>query len=95
MTLAENISLPLEVHSSMSRARINLVGITGLQYVGLDFYNPMEFPVPQREGVGEYSVVPTLHSGMSELVATLSKIANNVSTPVSGSRLRAFVRCGE
>jgi len=61
------------------RAKIDLVGITGLQYVELDFFDSQEFPAPHQEGGQEYPVVPTLRSGMSELVANLSKIANNLN----------------
>ena len=61
------------------RAKIDLVGITGLQYVELDFFDSQEFPAPPQEGGQEYPVVPTLRSGMSELVANLSKIANNLN----------------
>lgn len=59
------------------RAKIDLVGITGLQFVELDIFDPQEFPAPHRDGDSEYPVVPTLRSGMSELVTNLSKIANN------------------
>ena len=61
------------------RAKIDLVGITGLQYVELDFFDPQEFPAPHRDDKSKYPVVPTLRSGMSELVANLSKIANNLN----------------
>jgi paraquat-inducible protein B len=61
------------------RARIDLVGITGLQFVELDFFDPQVFPAPLPDAKSEYPVVPTLRSGMSELVANLSQVANNLS----------------
>lgn len=61
------------------RAKMDLVGITGLQYVELDFFDPQQFPAPNREGESDYPVVPTLRSGLSELVANFSKIANNLN----------------
>ena len=60
------------------RAKIDLVGITGLQFVELDFLDPQQFPAPRPEGGTEYPVVPTVPSGMSELIANLSKIVNNL-----------------
>ena len=60
-------------------AKIDFVGIAGLQYVELDFVNPEEFPAPHRDSKDEYPVVPALRSGMSELVTDLSKIANSVN----------------
>jgi paraquat-inducible protein B len=61
------------------RARIDLVGITGLQFVELDFVDPQQFPAAQAVRDAEYPVVPTLRSGMSELVENLSKIAGNLN----------------
>ena len=61
------------------RAQIDLVGITGLQFVELDFFDPQQFPAPPVGGDAEYPVVPTLRSGMSELVENLSKIAGNLN----------------
>jgi paraquat-inducible protein B len=60
------------------RAKIDLVGITGLQFVELDFLDPQQFPAPRPENEAEYPVVPTVPSGMSELIANLSKIVNNL-----------------
>jgi paraquat-inducible protein B len=60
------------------RAKIDLVGITGLQFVELDFLDPHQFPAPRPENEAEYPVVPTVPSGMSELVANLSKIVTSL-----------------
>jgi paraquat-inducible protein B len=61
------------------RAKIDLVGITGLQFVELDFFDPQQFPAPLAASNEKYPVVPTLRSGMSELVENLSKIAGNLN----------------
>jgi paraquat-inducible protein B len=61
------------------RAKIDLAGITGLQFVELDFFDPHQFPAPPAASDGEYPVVPTLRSGMTELVENLSKIAGNLN----------------
>ena len=61
------------------RAKIDLAGITGLQFVELDFFDPKQFPAPPAAADAKYPVVPTLRSGMSELVENLSKIAGNLN----------------
>jgi paraquat-inducible protein B len=61
------------------RAEIDLAGITGLQFVELDFFDPRKFPAPPAGSDGEFPVVPTLRSGMTELVENLSKIAGNLN----------------
>lgn len=61
------------------RAQIALVGITGLQYVELDFMDPLQNPAPTLEHLVEYPVIPTLRSGMSEVAVNLSRIVGNVS----------------
>jgi len=61
------------------RAQIDLVGITGLQFVELDFFDPQQFPATHALSDAKYPVVPTLRSGMSELVENLSKIAGNLN----------------
>ena len=60
------------------RAKIDLVGITGLQFVELDFLDPQQFPAPRLESEAEYPVVPTVPSGMSELTANLSQIVSGL-----------------
>ncbi len=61
------------------RAKMDLVGITGLQFVELDFLDPKQFPVPRLEEKTEFAVVPTLRSGMSEMIASLSKFVSNLN----------------
>lgn len=60
------------------RAQINLVGITGLQYVELDFLDPQKFPAPPVEATAKYPVVPAVSSGMSEMIANLSKVVSDL-----------------
>ena len=60
-------------------AKIDLVSITGLQFVELDFLDPQQFPAPSLEAGIHDPIVPTLRSGMSELVANLSKIVSNLN----------------
>ncbi len=62
------------------RAKIALVGITGMQFVELDLFDPKEFPAKDGAGGEEkYPVVPTLRSDIAELVENLSKTANNLN----------------
>ena len=56
------------------RARLDLVGITGLQFVQLDFRDPRVFPAPSTSPGAEGVEVPTVPSEVSELMANLSKI---------------------
>ena len=60
------------------RAKIDLAGITGLQFVELDFLDPQEFPAPPANRDAEYSVVPTVPSEITELMANLSKIVSDL-----------------
>ena len=61
------------------RAKIDLAGITGLQFVELDFLNPQLSPPQRSDHQSDYPTMPTLPSGMSELTANLSKIVNNLN----------------
>lgn len=61
------------------RARVDLVGITGLQFVELEFLDPVQFPAPPEEPGQADPVVPTVASSMSELVANLSKIVSDLN----------------
>ena len=61
------------------RAKINLAGITGQQFVELDFLDPQQFPAAHLESPAEYPVVPTVPSGMSDLIGNLSKIVSDLN----------------
>jgi paraquat-inducible protein B len=60
-------------------AKIDLAGITGLQFVELDFLDPQRFPSAPLPSETEVPVIPTVRSGMSELIANLSKIMGNLN----------------
>ena len=60
------------------RAKIDLAGITGLQFVELDFLDPREFPAPPANRAAEYPVVPTVASEITALMANLSKIVSDL-----------------
>jgi len=62
------------------RAKIDLAGITGLQFVELDFLDPAKFPAPPPNGAAADPVVPTVASEITELMANLSKIVNDLKT---------------
>ena len=60
------------------RAKLDLVGITGLQYVQLDFLDPKKFPAPPADPAAKDPVVPTVASEITELMANLSRIASDL-----------------
>ena len=60
------------------RAKIDLAGITGLQFVELDFLDPREFPAPPATRDSEYPVVPTVASEITALMANLSQIVSDL-----------------
>jgi len=67
-----------ELITSGLRAKVDLVGITGLQFVQLDFLNPKEHPVNHPENsASPYPIIPTVHSGMSKITDNLVEIADN------------------
>jgi len=61
------------------RAKIDLAGITGLQFVELDFLDPQQFPAPPTEKDADYPEIPTVTSDMSELVANVSKVMRKLN----------------
>lgn len=62
------------------RAKLELVGITGLQFVQLDFLDPRKSPAPPVNRDAEYPVVPTVASQIFELMANLSHIISDLKT---------------
>jgi len=74
LTLEQAITLGL-------RARISAQGITGVNYVEMDFVDPHRFPVPSIPWTSRYPVVPAIPSTVAqfrnaaeELVARLSTV---------------------
>lgn len=61
------------------RAKIDLTGITGVQFVELDFLNIPAIASTNLTDSRDYPVVPTVPSGMAEFIANLSKIASNLN----------------
>lgn len=60
------------------RAKLDLVGITGLQFVQLDFLDPRKFPAPPANRDADPPEVPTVASEITELMANLSMIINDL-----------------
>ncbi len=61
------------------RAKIDLVGITGLQFVALEFAGRPSGSVAIDTVISELPVIPTVRSGLSELVVNLSRSATNLA----------------
>lgn len=59
------------------RAKIDLVGITGMQFVQLTFADPVKYPETYVVTDTTYPVIPTIDSGMSKLTDNLVAIAEN------------------
>jgi len=76
--LTDRVTLQRLIEEGL-RAKIDLAGITGLQFVELDFLNPQLLPPQRSDNQSDYPTMPTLPSGMSELTANLSKIVNNLN----------------
>lgn len=63
------------------RARLNIMGITGLLFVELDFEDPRLYPPNPKQMIGIYPVIPAIPSpiaeaqaGIVEIVAKLRKV---------------------
>lgn len=61
------------------RARIDLVGITGMQFVQLDFFDPTKECFNAPIDNPPYLVIPTIDSGMSKFADNLFTITENFS----------------
>jgi paraquat-inducible protein B len=62
------------------RAKIDLVGITGLQFLQLDFFDPKVFPAPPVPHDSPHPVVPAVRSSLSTLIGNVSRIANQLES---------------
>ncbi len=61
------------------RARLDILGLaTGLLFVQLDFFNPKEYPAPQRPPGEKYVAVPYVPSAISEFQNNLTDILNDL-----------------
>lgn len=61
------------------RAKIDLVGITGLQYIQLDFMDPLKFHAEYPTCDTCFPIIPVVDSGMSRLTDNLVKISESMS----------------
>lgn len=61
------------------RAQLGVLGLaTGLLFVQLDFFNPQEYPIVNRETDPRYVAVPAVPSAISEFQASISEILSSV-----------------
>lgn len=61
------------------RAQLGVLGLaTGLLFVELDFYNPLEYPAPVSTDVTKVVVIPSILSAISEYQASLSEILSDL-----------------
>ncbi|MFZ4116058.1 MAG: MlaD family protein [Chthoniobacterales bacterium] len=61
------------------RAEIDLVGITGMQYVQLNFFDTQKQSMNDPSGHAPYIVIPTVDSGVSKFTDNLFAITENFS----------------
>ncbi|KAB2644422.1 MAG: MCE family protein [Verrucomicrobia bacterium] len=61
------------------RAEIDLLGITGMQYVQLAFFDPKKQSTNDLSGNSPYIVIPTVDSGVSKFTDNLFTITENFS----------------
>ena len=68
-----------EVIRSGLRARISAQGITGVNYVELDFVNPDRFPVPDVPWTPRYRVVPSIPSTVAQVRSAAEQLVSRLS----------------
>lgn len=61
------------------RARIAAQGITGVNYVELDFVNPDRFPVPRIPWTPRYPVIPAVPSTVAQVTTAAEQIVERLS----------------
>jgi paraquat-inducible protein B len=61
------------------RAEIDLLGITGMQYIQLAFFDPKKKSTNDLSGNSPYIVIPTVDSGVSKFTDNLFTITENFS----------------
>lgn len=74
----ENAALLRTLVNQGLRAKVDLIGITGMQFVQLDFLDPAKYKPEFPDSDFSYPVIPTVKSGVSQLKENLVKIADNV-----------------
>lgn len=60
------------------RAKVDLIGITGMQFVQLDFLDPKKYKPECPNQHPLYPVIPTVRSGISELKENLVVVADHL-----------------
>ncbi|TVR47035.1 MAG: MCE family protein [Puniceicoccaceae bacterium] len=60
------------------RARLSLVGITGLLYIEMDFEDPKRHPSPEDILVDRMVVVPSIRSALSEFTGNISEVVAGI-----------------
>lgn len=60
------------------RAKIDLVGITGMQFVQLDFLDPKKYKAELLNEHAPYPVIPTVKSGISQLKENLVEVVDHL-----------------
>lgn len=60
------------------RAKVDLIGITGMQFVQLDFLDPKKYKPDYPNKHALYPVIPTVRSGISELKENLVVVADHL-----------------
>jgi ABC-type transporter Mla subunit MlaD len=61
------------------RARISAQGITGVNYVELDFVNPERFPVPDVPWTPRYRVIPSIPSTVAQVRSAAEQLVSRLS----------------
>lgn len=60
------------------RAKVDLIGITGMQFVELDFLDPKKYKLETPNEYAPYPVIPTVKSGISQLKESLIEVADHL-----------------
>ena len=60
------------------RAKVDLIGITGVQFVQLDFFDPKKNKPEVPDGRSPYPAIPTMRSGISQLKENLLEVADHL-----------------
>jgi len=76
--IMEDDSLLKKLIEQGLRAKVDLIGITGLQFVQLDFSDPKKDLPEDAAGISPYPVIPTVKSRIAQLKEHLVEIADNL-----------------
>jgi paraquat-inducible protein B len=76
--IGEVPSIPEAIRLGL-RARISAQGITGVNYLELDFVNPERFPVPPIPWTPRYTVVPSIPSTVAQVRGAAETLVERLS----------------